>query len=126
MHFHLFPLMKNFFDLLFMLSFIVSAREEPFSCSCPFLTDWTRTFLPKDGKDTVREERNERRRVFSRQSRFFFLDKMIKVLFPISTLIWRVKNNVSRQRKVQIGEMTVILILYTICSLLVLYFFWNH
>ena len=36
----------------------------------------------------------------SRQSRpFSFIDDMIKVLFPICTLNWRVKNFVSRQGK---------------------------
>ena len=34
----------------------------------------------------------------SRQSRHFsFIDKIIKALFPICTLIWRVNNYVSRQ-----------------------------
>ena len=36
----------------------------------------------------------------SRQSRHFsFIDKMIKVLFPICTLNWRVSNYVSHQGK---------------------------
>ena len=36
----------------------------------------------------------------SRQSwHFSFIDNMIKVLFPIFTLIWRVNNYVSRQGK---------------------------
>ena len=36
----------------------------------------------------------------SRQSRHFpFIDNMIKVLFPICTLIWRVNNYVSSQGK---------------------------
>ena len=36
----------------------------------------------------------------SHQSRHFsFIDKMIKVLFPIGTLIWRVNNYIFRQRK---------------------------
>ena len=42
-------------------------------------------------------------RVFiSRQSRhaFSLINNMIKVLFPICTLIWRVNNYVSRQGKV--------------------------
>ena len=37
---------------------------------------------------------------------------MIKVLFPICTLIWRVNTYVSRQGKVQIGEMKVQLLIY--------------
>ena len=37
---------------------------------------------------------------------------MIKVLFPICTLSWRVNNYVSRQGKVEIGETKVQLSLY--------------
>ena len=54
-------------------------------------------------------------RVFiSRQSRLpiTLINYMIKVLFPICTLIWRVNNYVSRQGKVQIGEIKVQVILY--------------
>ena len=35
----------------------------------------------------------------SRQSRHFLIDNMIKVIFPICTLIWRVNDYVSRQGK---------------------------
>ena len=38
---------------------------------------------------------------------FSFVNNMIKVLFSICTLIWRVNNYVSRQGKVEIGEMKV-------------------
>ena len=54
-------------------------------------------------------------RVFiSRQSRhpFSLMNIMIKVLFPICTLMWRVNNYVSRQGKVKIGEIKVQLLLY--------------
>ena len=37
---------------------------------------------------------------------------MIKVLFLICTLIWRVNSYVSRQGKVKVGEMKVLLLLY--------------
>ena len=37
----------------------------------------------------------------------FLKNNMIKVLFPLCTLIWRVNNYVSRQGKVKIGEMKV-------------------
>ena len=43
---------------------------------------------------------------------FSLIYKMIKVLFPICTLIWRVNNYVSRQGKVLIGEMKVQLLLF--------------
>ena len=37
---------------------------------------------------------------YYRQSQHFsFLDNMVKVLFPICTLNWRVNNNVCRQGK---------------------------
>ena len=42
---------------------------------------------------------------------FSFVNNMIKVLFPICTLIWRVNNYVSRQGKVYIGEMKVQLLI---------------
>ena len=38
---------------------------------------------------------------------FPLINKMIKVLFPNCTLIWRVNNYVSRQGKVKIGELKV-------------------
>ena len=59
-------------------------------------------FLSKDGKDPVREGRNGRKGVYfpPESASFPLINNMIKVLFPIGTLIWRVNNYVSRQRKV--------------------------
>ena len=61
--------------------------------------------------EKTRSEREEMdgRVLISRQSRhpFPLINKMIKVLFPICTLIWRVNNYVSRQGKVQIREIKV-------------------
>ena len=58
-------------------------------------------FLSKDGKDAVREGRNGWKCLFpARVGIFSFVNNMIKVLFPICTLIWRVNNYVSRQGKV--------------------------
>ena len=58
-------------------------------------------FLSKDGKDAVREGRNGWKSLFpARVGIFSFVNNMIKVLFPICTLIWRVNNYVSRQGKV--------------------------
>ena len=54
------------------------------------------SFLSKDGKDAAREGRNGWKGVYF----FSFVNKMIKVLVPICTLIWRVNNYVSRQGKV--------------------------
>ena len=70
-------------------------------------------FLSKEGKDAVSEGRYGRRGVhFPPESASFpLINNMIKVLFPICTLIWRVNNYVSRQGKVQIGEMKVYLML---------------
>ena len=69
-----------------------------------------RTFFCRKMEKTrsVKEEMD--RKVFiSRKSRhpFSLINTMIKVLFPICTLIWRVSNYVSRQGKVKIGEMKV-------------------
>ena len=55
------------------------------------------------------KEEMDREVFVSRQSRHSpFIDHMIKVLFLICTLIWRVNNYVSRQGEVQIGEMKVL------------------
>ena len=69
----------------------------------PIFDGSDRTFpCRKVGKTrSVREEMDGK--VFiSRQSRHTFplINNMIKVLFPICTLIWRVNNYVSRQEKV--------------------------
>ena len=58
-------------------------------------------FFPlKDGKTRSLKEEMDGEVLFSRQSRHFsFTDKMVKVLFSISTLSWRVNNYVSRQGK---------------------------
>ena len=59
-------------------------------------------FLSKDGKDAVREGGNGRQGVYfpPESASFPLINNMIKVLFPICTLIWRVNNYVSRQGKV--------------------------
>ena len=58
-------------------------------------------FLSKYGKDAVREGRNGRKGVyFPPESAYFpLINIMIKVLFPICTLIWHVNIYVSRQGK---------------------------
>ena len=54
----------------------------------------------------------------SRQSRHFsFIDKMIKVLFPICTLNRRVENYVSRQGKGINGGNESTMIIIKFCSL---------
>ena len=73
-----------------------------------------RTFLCRKMEKTrsVREEMDGK--VFiSRQNRhpFSLINNMIKVLFPICTLIWRVNNYVARQGEVKIGETKVQLLL---------------
>ena len=59
-------------------------------------------FLSKDGKNAVREGRNGRKGVYfpPESATFALINNMIKVFFPICTLIWRVNNYVSRQGKV--------------------------
>ena len=59
-------------------------------------------FLFKDGKDAVREGRNGRKGVYfpPESASFSWINNLIKVLFRICTLIWRVNNYVSRQGKV--------------------------
>ena len=84
-----------------------------------------RTFFCRKMEKTrsVREEMDGR--VFmSRQNRHpvSLINNMIKVLFPICILIWRVNNYVSRQGKVEIGEIKVQVFIYINCSLSVWYF----
>ena len=59
-------------------------------------------FLSKDGKDAVREGRNGWKGVYfpPESASFPLINNMIKVLFRICTLSWRVNNYVSRQGKV--------------------------
>ena len=65
--------------------------------------------LSKDGKDAVREGTNGRKGVYfpPESASFSLTNIMIKLLFPICTLIWRVNKCVNKQ----IGEMKVQLIL---------------
>ena len=58
-------------------------------------------FLSKDGKDAVREGRNGRKGVYfpPESASFSLINNMIKVLFPICTLIWRVNNYFFPPRK---------------------------
>ena len=53
----------------------------------------------------------------SRQSRHFsFVDNMIKLLFPICTLNWRLNNHVSRQGKDKDRRNESAIIIGQICS----------
>ena len=49
---------------------------------------------------SVKEEMDGRVFISRKSWQFSFITNMIKVLFPICTLIWRVNNYVSRQGKV--------------------------
>ena len=67
-------------------------------------------FLSKDEKDAVYERKNAQKGVFSRHSwHFCLVNKLNKVLFPISTLNLRVNTYVSRRKKVKIGETKILL-----------------
>ena len=68
----------------------------------------------KMGKTLSVREEMDGKAFISRQSRHHFslINNMIKVLFPICTLIWLVNNYVSRQGKVSTGEIKVQLLLY--------------
>ena len=62
----------------------------------PFFFPW------KEGKDAVHEGGNGRKGVYfpPESASFPLINNMIKVLFPVCALIWRVNNYVSRQGKV--------------------------
>ena len=73
-----------------------------------------RTFFCRKMEKSRSEKEEMDGKVFiSRQSRhpFFLINTMIKVLFPICTLIWRVNNYFSRQGKIYIGETKIQLLL---------------
>ena len=92
--------MENLFDLLFMLLLIVSALGITTLMSisdgldpCFFRRKMEKTWSMKEELDGE---------VFvSRQSRqfSFIVNNMIKVIFPICTLNWRVNNYVYHQEK---------------------------
>ena len=75
-------------------------------------------FLSKNENDAVYERKIGQKGVFSRHSRHFSLvNKMIKVLFPFSTLNLRVNTHVSRRKKVKIGETKILLWLWKVWPL---------
>ena len=48
---------------------------------------------------SMKEEKDGEVFISHQNRHFSFIDKMIKVLFPICNLIWRVNNYIFRQRK---------------------------
>ena len=92
--------METSFDLLFMFYLLCRRGNNHFDVhsrrSGPYF------FLSKDGKDAVREGGSGRKGVYfpPESASFPLINNMIKVLFPICTLIWRVNNYVYRQGKV--------------------------
>ena len=66
-------------------------------------------FLSKDGKGAVCEGRKGWKSLYfpPESASFPLINNMIKVLFPICTLTWRVNNYVSRQGKLLIGQLKV-------------------
>ena len=88
--------------LIFFLCFYSLCRRENNHFDVHFRPIGPYFFLSKDGKDAVREGRNGRKGVYfpPESAPFPLIKNMIKVFFPICTLIWRVNNYVSRQGKV--------------------------
>ena len=89
-------------SLIFCLRFYLLCRRGYNHFDVHFRRIGPYIFLSKDGEDAVREGRNERKDVYVPPESAFFplINNMIKILFPICTLIWRVNNYVSRQGKV--------------------------
>ena len=110
----IFPYFKLFFDciivftpcmeipLIFCLCFCLLCRRGINHFDVHFRRIGPYFSLSKDGRDAVREGRNGRKGVYfpPESASFSLVNNMIKVLFPICTLIWRVNNYVSRQGKV--------------------------
>ena len=97
---YLFPVWKYFWSFVYVIINYVGAG---ITTLMSISEGSDRTFFCRKMERTqsVREKMDGR--VFiSRQSRYPFslINNMIRVLFPICTLIWRVKNYVSRQGKV--------------------------
>ena len=106
---------KTLFDILFVINFFVSARNTPFDVH--FQRIRLLHYPPKGGKDAAYEGRNAWKGVhFRPESAFFvFILILIKVLFPICTLTWRVSNYVSRQGKgINRRKESTILIMITV------------
>ena len=113
MYYSIHSLYGNIFDLFFIFYFFLLCRRGNNHFDVHFRRIGPYFFLSKDGKDAVREGRNGRRDVYfpPDSASFPLINNMIKVLFPIFTFIWRVNNYISRQGKVEIGEMKVHLLL---------------
>ena len=88
--------------LIFCLCFYLLCRRGNNHFDVHFRRIGPYSFLPKEGKDAVREGKNGRKGVYfpPESASFSLINKTIKVLFPICTLFWRGKNYVSRQGKV--------------------------
>ena len=91
--------MENLFDLLFMLFlYCVGAGITILMSISDGLDPYF--FRRKMEKTPPMKEKMDGEVFISRQSRHFsFIDNMIKVIFPICTLNWRVNNYASRQEK---------------------------
>ena len=89
-------------SLIFCLCFYLLCRRGNNHFDVHFRRIGLYSFLSKDGKDAVREGKNGRKSVYfpPESASFSLINIMIKVLFPICTLIWRENNYVSRQEKV--------------------------
>ena len=69
-------------------------------------------FRRKIENTRLMQEEMEGKVFISRQSRHFsFIFNMIKVLFSVCTLIWRVSKNVCAKEKVIIGETKALLLI---------------
>ena len=87
--------------LMFCLCFYLLCRRGNNHFDVHFRRIGLYFFLSKDGKDAVCEGRNGRKGVYfpPASASFSLINYMIKVLFPVCTLIWRVNNYVFPPRK---------------------------
>ena len=98
--------METLFDLSFVNIFRVGAGITTLMSVSDGLDPYF--FCRKMGKTRSMKEEMDGEVFISHQSRHFsFLDNMIKVLFPICTLNWRVNNHVSRQGKDRRNESAI-------------------
>ena len=101
-----FPLMEISF--IFCLCFHLLCRRGNNHFDVHFWRIGPVLFPSKEGKDRPWKKKWTEGCLFpARVGIFSFINKIIKVLFPICTLIWRVNNYVYRQGKVKMGEIRI-------------------
>ena len=99
--------------LIFCLCFCLLCRRGKNEFEVNFRRIGPYLFLSQDGKDAVREGKMDGEVFISRQSRHLFnlINNMIKVLFPVCTLIWRVKKSFPPRKSLNRRDESTIIVM---------------